>query len=115
MITEDQYQTLIALEQNGMITTADKNLRSKIDSLLRSLENLSQKKLRIEYEIQKQKKSLYRKREELKKKSSSTQKKIKIAIESNILDILDEQLDSDCEELRRIDSILLQESSQKLE
>lgn len=114
MLTDDQKTELLYLESQGQISTADKNLRSKIDSILRSLENLSNKKLRLEFEIKKQKKSLYRKRQELKRVTRSNQKKVSLTLESGDLpdDLFDE---TDLRDLRRLDSILLEESSRQLD
>lgn len=113
MLPEDYKEDLDFLREAKVITTADKNLRCKIDSILRSLENLSAKKLRIEYEIKKQKKSLLRKRQELKKVSKSNQKKLTIALESG--NLIESPSEEELSFLRRLDSILLEESSQQLE
>lgn len=113
MITEENFKDLTFLEDAGVITTADKNLRSKIESIDRNLEQLLQKKLRIEFEIKRQKKSLVRKREELKKVTSRNNAKLKLTLESGNL------VPDPCEEhytwLRQFDSKLLQESSQRLD
>lgn len=102
-----------SLEENQIISSSEKNLRSKIESILRSLENLSQKKLRIEFEIKRQKKSLIRKREELKRVSKSTSKRLSLTIEAQNQnpEVLQEKL----RELRVLDNKLLQESSRLLE
>ena len=71
------------LEEATLISTPAKNLSNKLDSILRSLENLAQKKARIEYEIKKQKSSLFRKREELKKVQKSYRKKARLSLESS--------------------------------
>lgn len=113
MLPEDYKEDLTTLVESGVITTADKNLRCKIDSILRSLENLSAKKLRIEYEIKKQKKSLSRKRQELKKVTKSNQKKLSIALESGTLKQLPGKDGNSF--IRRLDSILLEQSSQQLD
>jgi hypothetical protein len=102
-----------ALEETGIITTPEKNLRSKIDSILRSLENLTNKKLRIEFEIKKQKASLVRKRQELKKSSKSTTLRGKVALENS--NPKPENLEAEIQELRRLDSILLESSNRMLE
>lgn len=114
MTHEDVTKTLTVLENSGMINTPEKNLRSKIDSIVRSLENLSQKKLRIEFEIKRQKRSLARKREELKKTQKSTQAKAKIALESQSM-ISQFALGQKDLELQRLDSNLLQRSDQVLD
>jgi seryl-tRNA synthetase len=69
-------------EATSIIQTPAKNLSSKVDSILRSIENLSQKKLRIEFEIKKQKKSLLRKKEELKKVQNSNRRRLKVSLEA---------------------------------
>lgn len=114
MTHEDLNSQLAVMENSGMITTPEKNLRSKIDSIVRSLENLSQKKIRIEFEIRRQKKSLARKREELKKVSKTSQARAKIALESGscLSQVLSE---SKALELKRLDSALLQKSDQVLD
>lgn len=114
MLTEEEKLFLSRLQESEVITAPDKNLRSKIDSILRSIENLSEKKIRIEYEIRKQKKSLVRKRQELKKVTGPNQKKLTVTLES------DTQAEAHQKEqlnalFRRIDSKLLQESSQVLD
>lgn len=113
MITEDQEKTLIYLEKNSIITTEDKNLRSKIDSLTRSLENLSQKKARLEFEIKRQKVSLTRKREELKRVSKRNSAKLQLSLESGILSEV--PAEKAIPWLPKLDSKLLQESSLVLE
>jgi chromosome segregation ATPase len=70
-------------ESSGIIQTPVKNLSSKVDSILRSIQNLTEKKVRIEYEIRKQKASLSRKRSELKKAQKSTSQRIRISLESS--------------------------------
>lgn len=115
MLTENETKFLTDLAEAKVISDSDKNLRSKIDSILRSLENLSAKQARIEFEIKKQKKSLTRKRQELKKVQKSTSRKLSVAIEEQtsiqgiFLDDIDQQA------LRRLDSRLLAESSRILE
>lgn len=80
IITKEGSQKLN--ESNSIIQTPAKNLSSKVDSILRSIENLTQKKLRIEFEIKKQKKSLLRKKEELRKVQNSNRRRLKISLES---------------------------------
>lgn len=60
---------LQVLVEKGVISTSEQNLRSKIDSLIRSIRNLEEKRSRLNYELKKQKNSLARKRMELKKNS----------------------------------------------
>lgn len=109
LITKPRKSDLEILEEAGLISTPEKNLRSKIDSILRSLENLSQKKMRIEFEIKKQRKSLERKRLELKRSHKSQTIKAKIALESSNSN-LDPLLIKSLQEQQRLDSIVLQES-----
>lgn len=113
MITKDDDLDLTFLEENSIITTEDKNLRSKIDSLTRSLENLSQKKMRLEFEIKRQKKSLIRKREELKRVSKRNTVKLKLALEAG--NLVSYPTEEQITWLRKFDSNLLQESNLVLE
>lgn len=113
-MTESEVTLLTQLEEAQVISTSEKNLRSKIDSIVRSLENLSEKRARIDFEIKRQKKSLTRKRQELKKVSSSTQIKAKLVFESSE-NFPGVQLSDRRPELRVLDSRLLQESSRVLD
>jgi seryl-tRNA synthetase len=81
IVTKSDPTTELA-ETTSIIQTPAKNLSSKIDSILRSIENLTEKKLRIEFEIKKQKKSLLRKKEELKKVQNSNRRRLKISLEA---------------------------------
>lgn len=54
-MTENEVILLTQLEEAQVISTSEKNLRSKIDSIVRSLENLSEKRARIDFEIKRQK------------------------------------------------------------
>lgn len=112
-MTNDEEKLLSVLESTQTISTSEKNLRSKIDSIVRSLENLSEKKARIDFEIKRQKKSLTRKREELKRVSKSNQAKVTLTLESKGInpDIISEGV----LELNRLDSKLLQESNLVIE
>lgn len=102
------------LEACGVISTADKNLRTKVDSLLRSLENLQAKKDRLDYEIKKQKRALVRKRQELKRVSQSSSRKVGPVLESAEAEESTTLL-IEITGLKRLDSRLLQESSQVLD
>jgi predicted nucleic acid-binding Zn-ribbon protein len=100
-------QALQEAVSKKMISTADQNLRSKIGSLIKSIENLQEKKSRIEYEIRKQQKSLARKREELKRahsRFSGQKKKVLSESSSSSLEISIEKT------IDRLDSNLLRES-----
>lgn len=79
-----QEQEEKKLEESSTLIPKDPKqaLASKIESLMRSIENLSQKKIRIEFEITRQKRSLARKREELKRVSKSLNRKVSIRLES---------------------------------
>lgn len=81
-LTDLENTEIVTQESTSPINTPRKNLLSKMDSILRNLENLSQKKLRIEFEIKKQKSSLQRKRLELKKAQKSLRVKTRISLES---------------------------------
>lgn len=113
-MTQKEETLLLQLEETKVISTADKNLRSKIDSIIRSLENLSEKKARIEFEIKRQKKSLTRKRAELKKVSRSNQAKLSLSLESGAV-VTDTSPQEETLNLQILDSKLLQESSQQLD
>jgi hypothetical protein len=106
---------LETVTRNPRISDSSKNLRSKIDSIVRSIENLSQKKLRIEFEMRKQQQSLTRKRQELKKRSRSNRIKVRAALESSNTDLEQDSAKKEIEELLRLDSILLQESDRVLD
>jgi t-SNARE complex subunit (syntaxin) len=86
-------------------------LKSKIASIMRSIENLSQKKGRIEYELKRQKQSLERKRLELKKTKSVSTSKFALSLE--------QYSDFPVEEIERIikayDQRLLAESARILD
>lgn len=85
------------------------NLKSKIGSLLRNLDQLAAKKARIEFEMKKQSKALYTRRLELKKLSKSTNVKAKIVLEDNL-----NSNHGELEEETKAIQTLLQESDQKL-
>lgn len=108
LLDEEDLQFLV---ENGVIKSEEANLRSKIESIIRTLENLSQKKLRVEFEIQQQKRALARKRTELKKSKKSSQTKVKLALENK--DISHSQGKED--PLRNLDDNLLQRSSHLLQ
>lgn len=92
--------------------TSKQNLESRIESLIRSIQNLSEKKLRIDFELKRQKRSLARKREELKRVSKSSHARAKISLESSV----DPQIEKETMmvEKKRTQS-LLQESARILE
>lgn len=106
-------------EKNQVITETPipqnpkQNLESKIESIIRTIENLSEKKIRIDFELRRQKKSLARKREELKRVSRSSQAKVSLSLENsfntNLQEIEDQQY-----ALKRT-QFLLQESARILE
>lgn len=113
MSHDELKSQLIHLEEATVITTPERNLRSKIDSLTRAIENMSEKKIRLDFEIKKQKKALIRKRNELKKVQSSLSAKSSLVIENEII-FDDFPPAEDYLVLRRIDSKLLQESDRVL-
>lgn len=102
---------LDVLTEAQVISTPERNLRSKIDSLLRSIENLESKRARIDYELKKQKRSLARKRMELKKDSKHLKAKTESALKAGVLI---EQADPRFP-WNSIDDYLLQESARKLD
>lgn len=108
-VIKDEMFPLGYLEEASLISAPEKNLRSKVESILRSLQNLEAKKRRIDYEIKKQKFSLEKKRKELLRNSKrlrSVKKSLSESSEPDTNNILARCLD----ELRRLDSIQLQES-----
>lgn len=107
---EELEKDLEVLESTGSITTEESKLRSKLKSVIRTIEDLEAKRLRITFELKQQKKALARKRNELKKFKKHSQTKVKAAIESNV--IVDSQERQD--PLRSIDDALLQQSAQLL-
>lgn len=109
MLTKEEKDDLQILVENGVITKEDKNLRSKIESLNRNLENLISKRQRLDFEIKKQQKSLTRKRVELKRVSKRNQGKFSVVIENSNLD--ETARNADLLNFKRIDSKLLQESN----
>lgn len=114
LIPETLDSKLKRFEEAGLITTSERNLRSKLDSILRSIENLQQKKERIEFELKKQKASLIRKRQELTRSHKSlTNRKVSVSegSESDSSIVLSETF----KELRRLDSITLQISDRVLD
>jgi len=112
-LTDPQRSPSEVLEEAGLISTPERNLRSKLDSILRSIENLTQKKLRIEFEIKKQKASLLKKRQELTRSNKSRSAKLKIALES-ANPARQPDLNQRIKELQRLDSIALQKADQVL-
>lgn len=114
-MTQEEKDLLSVLENGKMIATSEINLRSKIDSIMRSLENLSAKKARIEFEIRRQKKTLTRKREELKRVSKSNQAKLSLTLENQNPVLFRFQAKERNLELQRLDSRLLQESNRLIE
>jgi flagellar motility protein MotE (MotC chaperone) len=112
LIKETLNQRLDYLVEAGVITTPERNLRSKIDSILRSIENLTEKQKRITFEIKKQKTSLLKKRQELQRSTKSRSTKVKKFLESS--DDSSSTVLQDYQELQRLDSKALQESDQVL-
>ena len=112
LINEAKKDPEEVLNEAGLITDSEKNLRSKIDSIIRSIENLSEKKARIDFEIKKQKKSLIRKRIELKRvvKSTRTRSIPMSETQNTTLPALDDYI----KELQRNDSIRLEKSDRIL-
>lgn len=102
----------LLLAEGKIPQSPEAQLRSKIQSILRSIENLSQKKMRIEFEIKRQKKSLERKRLELKKSKASSTSKLTLSIENQHYQFPSGIVQKDIENL---DSYLLSESSRILE
>lgn len=100
------------LEASGFIKDPEANLRSKVNSLTEQISLLEAKKARLDYEIRKQKKSLVRKREELRRSSTSIRKRTSPLSEAGDEFLLSgSKVKSD---LQRLDSQLLQESDRVL-
>lgn len=97
--------------EDNVLREEQKNLRRKIDSIIRTIENLSAKKLSLETEIRVQKKVLARKRLELKKQTRNLNARIKLQLESDSMD----SLLKDLQKVQNEDQKLLRESSRLLE
>lgn len=100
------------LSESTAPRTSKQNLESKIESLIRSIRNLSEKQMRLEFELKRQKKSLARKREELKRVSKTTQIKGNLTLESS--DPESQYQETRTDDIKRTQS-LLQESARILE
>lgn len=113
-LLEDQKEAgvLESSQTSSAPRTSKQNLESKIESLIRSIQNLSEKKLRIDFELKRQKRSLARKREELKRVSKSSHAKTQISLESSVESQIEET--SSVVDYKRTQS-LLQESARILE
>lgn len=105
---KDELQVIL---ENSTLPADAQNLRRKMDSIMRTIENLSAKKLNIELEIKTQKKVLAKKRLELKKRTKSNQVKLSAAIESGPIAELPEEYRI----IQKMDQELLRESSRVLE
>lgn len=112
-MTENDTNFLDALLEQKVISDSEKNLRSKVDSIVRSIENLTEKKARLDFEIKKQKKSLTRKREELKRVSNSTQVRERLTLESSSPAGYPDQ--EDLKVLHKLDQQLLESSFRVIE
>lgn len=113
MTPRDLRSSLKVLQERTIITEPDKNLRSKIDSIVRSIESLSAKRDRIDYEIKRQKKSLERKRMELKKSNTHLRSEQTLDAKFRVSSgLLSESLSLS---LGDIDDYLLRESHRVLE
>lgn len=102
------------LKESGLIQDPEKNLRSKIGSLLSSLKNLQEKQKRLDYEIRRQKKSLVRKQQELKRVSRSLSNRRHSILESSSLGQSHAILQS-LKEQQRLDSIAIEEINRLLD
>lgn len=109
---EEQKVESEVLTETAIPKDSREQLKSKMDSLIDSIQNLSRKKLRIEFELKRQKKALARKREELKRTSHSSKAKATLSLEgSNLNPQLEEKR---VEDIKRVQN-LLQESARILE
>jgi len=86
------------------------NLKSKMKSLIKHLSLLAEKKARIDFEIKKQSRALYSKRQELKKLQKSLHVKSSITYEDGV----ETNFQQDDKDLKKDIQILLQESDQML-
>lgn len=109
--TKEEEEVKTEASQSQVPKNPKQNLESKIESLINSIKNLSEKKLRIEFELKRQKKALARKREALKRETKSSQVKAKISLESEQSPTPEEKLIDDQKRTQR----LLQESARILE
>lgn len=112
MIFPSELTRLAEASQMKVITQPQQNLRSKIESLIRSIDNLEAKRSRIDYELKKQKRSLARKRMELKKDSKHLRAKTESALQSGALN---ESFHSRTVNILNQDSSLLQRSAEILD
>lgn len=113
LIPEPTRVTLENAQNAGVISTPEKNLRTKLESILRSLQSLQSKKQRIEFEIKKQQQSLVRKRQELRRSSSTRSKRLRAVSEAQTQN--SEFFEQMSKALQVLDSRLLQESAQELD
>lgn len=109
---EDFLTDLQLLQENRVINGPEANLRSKVDSLIRAVKNLEEKKSRIDYELRKQKKALTRKRLELKNNSRGV--KARVATVSETADLFDTR-SLWAPDLSKVDNYLLRESARILD
>lgn len=106
----DLTETKSILE-NNVLPEEQKNLRRKIESIIRNIESLTAKKLNLEAEIRVQKRVLAKKRLELKKQSKIINAKLKLQLESESQN----SLQKDLRMIQNEDQKLLRESSRLLE
>lgn len=108
---ERDYPNFEILIESGIIQDSERNLRSKIDSIISSIENLSRKQARIKFELERQRTSLTHKRNELKRH----RKVYKARVSAAILDSkMTESLQREVDILETSDRTVLLESDQVL-
>lgn len=111
MISEDLEKLYSLNEGSKVFTKPEQALRSKMESQIRAIRNLEEKQKRLGQQILAQKRSLARKREELKKANRSTGRRLKSQLETCTLN---ESASLLLPLVDRIDNYLFQETSQIL-
>lgn len=106
---QDLSPKLHSLVEAKVINSSQQNLRSKMDSLLRSIKSLQEKRSRLDYEIRKQKSALLKKRLELRRETRSIRSKAPTVHGSTVNESLTLLLEAP--ELAKIDNYLLRESA----
>lgn len=107
-----ESNTLNSILEASGLPEEGQNLRRKIDSIIRTIENLQAKKVNLEFEIKTQKRVLNRKRLELKRVHKSQTSKLKVTLEEEFLDLT---CGEDPAIVEKIDQALLRESAKILE
>lgn len=112
MISEDLMELISLNEGSKVLTKPEEALRSKMESQIRAIRNLEEKQKRLALQVRTQKRSLARKREELKKANRSTGRRLRTQLEQGTLD---ESANLLAPLVDRIDNQLFLETAQILE